>query len=68
MIEILTALIISASCPETIMINKTEYPWNSHDYRIREVSRKSCRRIYGEKSCLVKFVKTGVQSYQGICN
>lgn len=66
MITILTAYVL-LSCQPTILVNNSDYPWNSHDKLIQKTSTTSCKRIYGKNACLTKFVKIGAMNYFAIC-
>lgn len=66
MIEIITAIILG-TCPATILINKSDYDWNSHDNRIQRSSARSCKREYGKDTCLKTFIKKGQRNYYAIC-
>lgn len=63
MIKLLTVITLTYTAPQ--FINKTNYIWNHHDLKTMMYSINTCRTKY--KSCLVKFIKTDIKSYQALC-
>ena len=59
----LVAFIFAAACPKTLMVNKTEYPWNNWDRNRMEYCKKKCPTEYDSAPCLKEFVKYGKRDY-----
>ena len=62
MIPLLISLYL---CPATIMINRSDIPWNDHDLKTRTVATNTCKKNY--KDCLKRFVKKEAKHYIAIC-
>jgi hypothetical protein len=60
-------LLLSLSCPNTIIENRTEFPWNSFDNQTLTKAKKRCGEKYKNSKCVKVFRKTGEQDYQVIC-
>lgn len=60
-------LALALTCPKTIMINHTTYPWNSNDTWNLNTAYKGCKRIFVNSPCVKKFIKSGKQDYQVVC-
>ena len=55
------------SCEEPKMINKTKFPWNDFDMKIKTTCTKRCTTLYDDAPCLKQFIKFGKQDYHCIC-
>jgi len=64
---ILLALIMTVSCPETKMINKSKLPWNDYDRQTMAHCQKRCPYEYDDAPCLKSFFKLGFQDYFCMC-
>jgi hypothetical protein len=60
-------LLVSLSCPKTVMDNRTNFPWNKHDAETLEYAKKRCVQIYSDSPCVKYFKKWGKQDYSVIC-
>lgn len=54
-------------CPKTIIVNKTQYPWNNYDNEMLTYAQKRCYAIYSDAQCCKTFIKRGKQDYSVIC-
>lgn len=61
--------LINRTCPSTILIIAEEVTegWTTRDDEQVLVSRKRCKQLYGDSSCLHKLTKVGPMRYTVIC-
>jgi hypothetical protein len=60
-------VILSLSCPKTVVVNTTKEPWSDYDTEMLEYTKKRCGQVYEDAPCLKWFKKWDHQSYSGIC-
>ena len=56
-------LILTVLCPKTVMINKSNLPWNNWDYNRMHYCQERCPKEYDDAPCLKSFYKLGFQDY-----
>lgn len=60
-------LLLSLSCPQTIVHNMSGIPWNKEDSVHAKIAEKNCAKKYSEAPCLKLFVKVEPLVYRAIC-
>lgn len=55
------------SCPKTVMLNTSKFPWVDYDYEILDYSKKRCGQMYQNSPCVKLFKKYNKQQYSVIC-
>lgn len=63
----LIAFILASACPQTLMTNKTKYPWNDWDRSRMAYCQKKCPSEYDDSPCLKKFIKIGKRDFYCEC-
>jgi hypothetical protein len=66
MTMLLLVLLLSSSCPETDIINKTN-TWTTQDQRNLKFATNRCIKKYEDAPCLKKFYKIGTRRYWALC-
>lgn len=67
---ILASLFVAVqfTCSKPDLVNRTDLPWNKHDYSQVKVASNRCKTLYdGRSPCLKVFIKKGFQDYSAIC-
>lgn len=67
MLATILLAVMAFSCANTKIINETEYPWNSHDQKMLDYSKKRCSELYKNSPCVKLFKKWGKKDYSVIC-
>ena len=52
-------------CPIIVIINLTNFLWNTHDIKIAKLAQKRCKKF--NLPCVKSFKKVGKQSYTVMC-
>ena len=60
-------VLVTLSCPATIIENQTKYRWNYRDGSALDRAMENCKNYYEHSPCLVKFVKKTKYDYNAIC-
>jgi hypothetical protein len=58
---------VAMSCPQVIMINRTNFEWNEHDRVTKATCSRRCPELYPEAPCLKRFIKLDKQDYYCGC-
>lgn len=61
------AVIAYLTCPDTMLVNKTEVEFNLKDLNILRSSRITCRERYPDSPCVKIFEKCPENHYNVIC-
>lgn len=59
--------IMSQSCPNTIIENRTNLIWNKMDQKSFVSARERCKIHYPKSPCLKKFIKVKFNTYYAVC-
>lgn len=60
-------MLLSSSCPETKMVNRTEFPWNDFDRQTLARAKKRCGELYENSPCVKLFIKRTANDYSVLC-
>ena len=61
--------LLNRHCPRTVLLiaEGVNEGWTEADDAQVEVSRKRCRQLFGDNSCLRKLTKVGIMRYTAVC-
>lgn len=59
---------LTVGCPETVVKNRSFYPWEPHDQEVLERNRNFCERKFKDSKCVKEFIKMDVQTYWITCS
>jgi len=54
-------------CPEPIVTNNTEFPWNDNDEKVFTSAKVRCQHYFKRSPCLIKLAKMGERNYHATC-
>jgi hypothetical protein len=54
-------------CPETRMVNRSEWEWDQYDKKVLDSLKGRCSKEYSDAKCLKLLNKYGMQDYAVIC-
>jgi len=57
----------ASECPETKMVNVSQWEWDLHDKEVLIGAKKRCPELSSNTECLKLLKKFGKQSYTAIC-
>jgi hypothetical protein len=60
---VLLLFVLSSTCPQTKMVNKSGLPWIEWDYNRMRYCQKRCPHEYKDAPCLKEFFKLGYNDY-----
>jgi hypothetical protein len=55
------------SCPKTIVVNTSGYPWNKEDAEMLRQAKVRCGEIYEDAPCCKFIKKYGFNDYSVVC-
>jgi hypothetical protein len=61
--------VVNSQWPRTVLLlaEGVNEGWTEADDAQVEVSRKRCRQLFGDNSCLRKLTKVGIMRYTAVC-
>ena len=67
MVDLILALSLAATCPDTKVINSSDLQWTPQDNKIYKLNVGFCKRKTPKNPCVKTFIKTGYNRYHIVC-